>query len=74
MRTERFEFQGEHGSRLVGKLDLPDGPAHAHALFAHCFTCTKESLAAVRIGRALAGQGIAGVEGSGQHMQDMTAA
>jgi putative redox protein len=39
-------------------LDLPDGPPHAHALFAHCFTCTKESLAAVRIGRALAGQGI----------------
>jgi uncharacterized OsmC-like protein/pimeloyl-ACP methyl ester carboxylesterase len=58
MRTEPFEFQGEHGSRLVGKLDLPDGPAHAYALFAHCFTCTKESLAAVRIGRALAGQGI----------------
>jgi uncharacterized OsmC-like protein/pimeloyl-ACP methyl ester carboxylesterase len=58
MRTEPFEFQGEHGSRLVGKLDLPDGPAHAHALFAHCFTCTKESLAAVRIGRALASQGI----------------
>jgi len=58
MRTEPFEFQGEHGSQLVGKLDLPDGPVHAHALFAHCFTCTKESLAAVRIGRALAGQGI----------------
>jgi len=58
MRTEPFEFQGEHGPRLVGKLDLPDGPVHAHALFAHCFTCTKESLAAVRIGRALAGQDI----------------
>jgi putative redox protein len=58
MRTEPFEFQGEHGSRLVGRLDLPDGPPHAYALFAHCFTCTKESLAAVRIGRALAGQGI----------------
>ena len=58
MRNELLEFEGEQGSRLIGKLDLPDGPPHSHALFAHCFTCTKESLAAVRIGRALAGQGI----------------
>src|SRR5262247_2639656 len=58
MRNELFHFEGEHGSRLIGKLDLPDGPPHSYALFAHCFTCTKESLAAVRIGRALAGQGI----------------
>jgi len=58
MRNELFEFEGERGSRLIGKLDLPDGPPHSYALFAHCFTCTKESLAAVRIGRALAGQGI----------------
>jgi putative redox protein len=58
MRNERFEFTGEQGAHLVGKLDLPDAPAHSHALFAHCFTCTKDSLAAVRIGRALAGLGI----------------
>lgn len=58
MRNEPFEFEGEQGSRLVGKLDLPDEPPRNYALFAHCFTCTKESLAAVRIGRALAGQGI----------------
>ena len=58
MRNELFEFEGEQGSRLIGKLDLPDGPPHSYALFAHCFTCTKESLAAVRIGRALAGEGI----------------
>ncbi|MEJ8814013.1 bifunctional alpha/beta hydrolase/OsmC family protein [Variovorax ureilyticus] len=58
MRNEVFEFEGEKGARLVGKLDLPDGSPHGYALFAHCFTCTKESLAAVRIGRALAGQGL----------------
>ena len=58
MRNELFEFEGEQGARLIGKLDLPDGPPQSYALFAHCFTCTKESLAAVRIGRALAGQGI----------------
>jgi putative redox protein len=58
MRSRPFEFQGEGGTRLVGRLDLPNGPPHAHALFAHCFTCTKDSLAAVRIARALAAQGI----------------
>ena len=58
MRSQLFEFEGEQGAALVGQLDLPDGPPHSYALFAHCFTCTKESLAAVRIGRALAGQGI----------------
>ena len=69
MRNELFEFEGERGSRLIGKLDLPDGPPHSYALFAHCFTCTKESLAAVRIGRALAGQGI-GVLAAGRAMRD----
>jgi uncharacterized OsmC-like protein/alpha-beta hydrolase superfamily lysophospholipase len=58
MRNELFEFEGEQGARLVGRFDLPDGTPRSHALFAHCFTCTKESLAAVRIGRALAAQGI----------------
>lgn len=58
MRSRRHEFSGAQGTRLVGKLDLPDGPPHAYALFAHCFTCTKDSLAAVRVARALAGQGI----------------
>jgi uncharacterized OsmC-like protein/pimeloyl-ACP methyl ester carboxylesterase len=58
MRSDIFEFKGAEGTRLVGKLDLPDGRPHSFALFAHCFTCTKDSLAAVRIGRALAGLGI----------------
>ena len=58
MRSQHFEFDGELGTTLVGRLDLPDGPPHAFALFAHCFTCTKDSLAAVRISRALTSQGI----------------
>ena len=58
MRSHPFEFDGELGTTLVGRLDLPDGPPHAFALFAHCFTCTKDSLAAVRISRALTSQGI----------------
>ncbi len=58
MRSDRFEFVGAEGQRLSGRLDAPQGrPARAFALFAHCFTCTKSSLAAVRIARALTGRG-----------------
>ena len=57
MRSDRFEFTGADGQRLSGRLDLPETPAHAFALFAHCFTCTKNSLAAVRIARALTARG-----------------
>ena len=57
MRTEDFDFAGESGQTLSGRLDLPDGPVVAHALFAHCFTCTKSSLAAVRVAKALTALG-----------------
>ena len=59
MPTERFQFTGEGGHQLAAALDLPDGPIHAYALFAHCFTCGKDVLAAKRIATALAAKGIA---------------
>lgn len=59
MRTEHVEFPGSQGSTLVGRLQLPDGPPRAHAIFAHCFTCGKDALAATRIARELAHHGIA---------------
>ncbi|MBV8683873.1 MAG: alpha/beta fold hydrolase [Caulobacteraceae bacterium] len=59
MRTERFDFEGADGQRLSGLLDLPEIEPRAHAIFAHCFTCTKNSLAASRISRALADRGFA---------------
>lgn len=59
MPTERFQFTGEGGHQLAAALDLPDGPVHAWALFAHCFTCGKDTLAAKRIAVALAARGIA---------------
>jgi uncharacterized OsmC-like protein/fermentation-respiration switch protein FrsA (DUF1100 family) len=59
MITRKFEFVGESGQRLSGQLDLPYGPPVAYAIFAHCFTCTKRSIAAVRVSRALASTGIA---------------
>jgi alpha-beta hydrolase superfamily lysophospholipase len=59
MATESFDFKSADGHQLSGRLDLPDGSPRAYALFAHCFTCTKQSIAAVRIARALTQRGIA---------------
>ena len=50
-------FPGADGQQLAARLDLPTGPVRAYALFAHCFTCTKDILAAKRIAQGLAGQG-----------------
>jgi uncharacterized OsmC-like protein/pimeloyl-ACP methyl ester carboxylesterase len=57
--TERFQFTGSEGHQLAAALDLPDGAIQAYALFAHCFTCGKDVLAARRIAAALATKGIA---------------
>lgn len=59
MSVERIEIPGSRGGTLAGRLETPDGPVRGHALFAHCFTCGKDSLAASRIARALMQQGIA---------------
>ena len=59
MSTERLTFTGHDGSTLAARLDLPDGPHLATALFAHCFTCSKDIPAARRISARLAGAGIA---------------
>jgi uncharacterized OsmC-like protein/alpha/beta superfamily hydrolase len=49
-------FRGSSGE-LVGKLEMPSDAPRAWALFAHCFTCGKDNVAAGRISRALASQG-----------------
>jgi len=59
MPTERFTFPGHNGQQLAARLDLPDGPHLATALFAHCFTCSKDIPAARRIAGRLAAMGIA---------------
>jgi putative redox protein len=58
MRTERFDFPNARGERLAAALDLPLGKPLAFTLFAHCFTCGKDSLAAKRIAERLAVNGI----------------
>jgi uncharacterized OsmC-like protein/alpha/beta superfamily hydrolase len=57
--TERFQFTGSEGQQLAASLDLPEREPLAYALFAHCFTCGKDVLAARRIATALAANGIA---------------
>jgi uncharacterized OsmC-like protein/fermentation-respiration switch protein FrsA (DUF1100 family) len=57
--TERFQFAGSEGHKLAAALDTPEGQIRAYALFAHCFTCGKDVLAAKRIAVALATKGIA---------------
>jgi len=59
MATERFTFTGEGGHQLAAALDLPEREPVAYALFAHCFTCGKDVLAASRIAAALSARGIA---------------
>jgi putative redox protein len=56
-RTERVTFPGTQGE-LSARLDLPAGTPAAYALFAHCFTCSKDFLASARISRALAERGL----------------
>lgn len=58
MPTESISFPGPRGE-LAARLDAPVGKPRAYALFAHCFTCSKESKAAAYVSQALAGYGIA---------------
>ena len=57
-RPAMIHFPGADGAMLAARLDLPAQAPRAYALFAHCFTCSKESLAATRISAALTQHGI----------------
>lgn len=59
MTSERLQFKGHSGATLAARLDLPEGPVRAAAIFAHCFTCSKDIHAARRIAGRLAARGIA---------------
>jgi len=60
VKFKKLEFTNQAGQQLGGRLDLPpSGDPVAYALFAHCFTCTKDSKAAAYISRALTAAGIA---------------
>jgi putative redox protein len=77
MVSRPFSFRSRRGLDLVGILDAPVAPPRGWAMFAHCFTCGKDSFAAARIARGLARMGIgvlrfdfAGVGESGGRLAD----
>ncbi len=57
--SEAYTFTSATGAPLAGRFDRPAEEPLAYALFAHCFTCSKESIAATRVSQALAERGIA---------------
>ncbi|MCC3266698.1 alpha/beta hydrolase family protein [Arthrobacter gengyunqii] len=76
---ESVSFPGVNNTTLAGTLDLPDGEVRAWAVFCHGFTLGKNSAAASRISKALAGHGIgvlrydaAGLGGSSGAWEDGT--
>ena len=59
-KSEKVSFTGATGAELAAVLESPaTGEPAGHALFAHCFTCTKDIFAARHVARTLAAKGIA---------------
>ena len=59
MPSKKLYFQNPEGDELAARLDLPDsGSPCAFALFAHCFTCSKDLHAVGAVSRALNRQDI----------------
>jgi putative redox protein len=54
----KFNFPNKNGEVLSGKLELPKNKPNAYALFAHCFTCSKDIIAANTISKRLAQKGL----------------
>ncbi len=59
MPMQTLSIPTSAGHALEGALEMPTGLVRGAAIFAHCFTCTKQSKAAISVSRALAKQGIA---------------
>ena len=56
---KRVRFPGAVGAELAGRLELPHLEPRGMALLAHCFSCSKDAKALVRIARALVEEGFA---------------
>jgi putative redox protein len=61
MARIKVEFKNNQNEMLAGALEIPDSDPDTtrYAIFAHCFTCSKDVAAATRISRSLASKGIA---------------
>ena len=58
MTSTTCTFTGTHGE-LAARLELPEGPVRAAALFAHCFTCGKDLRVERQLTSALTAEGYA---------------
>lgn len=58
-KSEKVTFTNVNGDTLAARLDRPLSKPKAYALFAHCFTCSKDVFAASRIAQGLVQNGIA---------------
>lgn len=54
----KFDFLNKNGETLSGRLEMPRQQPKAFALFAHCFTCSKDFIAANIVSKQLAENGI----------------
>ncbi len=60
MKIARVSFKNKNGQNLSGRLYLPlDNPPRFFALFAHCFTCSKNFKAVSNISDTLSQYGVA---------------
>lgn len=60
MKSKRITFENRDGHQLSGRIDFPVlGLPRAYAIFAHCFTCSKNLLAVDHLSRALTQEGVA---------------
>jgi putative redox protein len=57
--SQKITFPNSDGRQLAARLDLPAQTPRAFALFAHCFTCSKDIFAASRISQGLVERGFA---------------
>jgi len=58
MNSKNIEFTGALGDKLSARLDSAEGNDTEFALFAHCFTCSKNLKAVGHITKSLAERGI----------------
>ena len=59
MPSNRIHFENTQGDQLAAQLDMPEGEPHAYAIFAHCFTCSKNLWASRNVSQALTESGCA---------------
>lgn len=59
MPSIKVEFTNSRGQQLAAALEMPETRPEFYAVFAHCFTCSKDIIAATRISRRLCDNGVA---------------